>query len=540
MIRRKNRQLCGAVMLCFGAMYAVAGADEPLHQRIDTLILERAAGKVPARLADDAEFIRRISLDLTGGIPASQAVRDFLAETEPDKRTKLIDALLNGPDYPRRMTDAFHVMLMERTGDHSDWTSFLRTSFEKNKPWDQMVREIVYPDSDDETRRGAAFFWTKRLENYGQNPVDLPGLARDVGRMFLGVDLQCAQCHDHLFVDEYKQADFQGLFAFVSHTTIRKDVKHPAVAENLMAKKLEFASVFTKDKHETGPRLPRGVEVEVPTFSKGEEFEIAPDKKKNFAGVPRFSPLKVLSEQLPRAGNPLFTRNIVNRLWYLMLGRGLVHPIDLHHKDNQPSHPELLDLLAQEFTAHQFDIKWLLREISLSQTYQRSSVLPEGAGELPAESFLVALEKPLSAEQILRAMRQATGESPRDADKAGSEPGDDSKLRDRFLRAFANPPKEPETEFAPSVKAALFMSNDNVVLSWLSPRKGNLVERLAATSEPDQLAGELYLSVLTRQPTSAERAEVAAFLAKQASDRPKAVGQLVWALLTSTEFCVNH
>lgn len=540
MNRQRIPQQCCATLLVAVALCGVTRADEPLHVRIDALIAAKADGKAAASMADDAEFFRRVHLDLAGRIPTAEETRQFLAGAAPDKRVKLIGDLLNGPEYPRRMTDAFHVMLMERTGDHADWTAFLRSSFEKNKPWDQMVREIAYPNSEDETLRGAAFFWTKRLEHYGENPIDLPGLARDIGRMFLGIDLQCAQCHDHLFVDEYKQADFQGLFAFVSHATIRKDVKFPAVSENLMGKKVEFSSVFKKDKHETGPRLPRGLEIEVPAFAKGEEFEVAPDRKKNFAGVPKFSPLKVLSEQLPRAENALFTKNIVNRLWFIMLGRGLVHPIDLHHKDNTPSHPELLDLLAQEFAAHQFDIKWLLREIALSQTYQRSSLLPDGAGELPPESFLVALEKPLSAEQLLRAMLEATGEVSRILPDGAAESAEYNKLRDRFVKAFANPPKEPETEFAPSVKAALFLSNDSIVLSWLAPRQGNLVDRLNAIPEPDKLADELYLSVLTRQPTADERADVAAFLAKRASDRPKAIGQLVWALLTSTEFCVNH
>ena len=137
-------------------------------------------------------------------------------------------------------------MLMERLGDHDEWLSFLEQSIRDNKPWDQIVREILDPNADDEAIRGAAFFWTKRLENYGQNPVDYPALTRDVGRLFLGVDLQCAQCHDHLFIDDYKQADFQGLAAFTWHTFIRKDVQFPAVGEKVIEAPVEFASVFNR------------------------------------------------------------------------------------------------------------------------------------------------------------------------------------------------------------------------------------------------------------------------------------------------------
>src|SRR5262249_30410114 len=148
---------------------------------------------------------------------------------------------------------------------------------------------------------------------------------------------------------------------------------------------------------------------------------------------PKFSPLKVLASQLPRGDNPLFTKNIVNRLWFLMMGRGLVHPLDLQYAGNPPSHPELLDLLAQEFAGHRFDIKWLLRELALTETYQRSSLLPEGVEDLPPESFLVANEKPLSAEQILRSVLHATGEWLRVLPKGPGETGEFDKARERFV-----------------------------------------------------------------------------------------------------------
>jgi hypothetical protein len=444
------------------------------------------------------------------------------------------------------MQEAFDVMLMERNGNHPEWQRFLLTSFQKNKPWDQLAREILSPNPDDEETRGAAFFFTKRLEHYGQNAIDFPGLTRDVGRLFLGKDLQCAQCHDHLFVDEYKQADFQGLFAFVSQTFVRADAKFPAVGEKPVDKKLEFMSVFVKEKKETGPRLPGGVEVEIPPLVKGEEFAVPPDKSKNFPGVPKFSPLKVLGEQLPRLDQPDFCRNIVNRLWFLMLGRGLVQPLDLLHANNPASHPELLDLLAREFAAHHGDIKWFLSELALTQTYQRSSRLPEGVQDIPLESFLVFNEKPLSAEQLLWGMLQATGElerlrkTPADTAAAAEAIEIPDDLRQRFLKAFANPAREPEVEFSPSVKAALFVLNDGVVLSWLEPRPGNLAEKLTAISDPGQLADELYLTVLTRPPTADEARETADFLNQHAERRPQAIGQLIWALLASTEFAVNH
>ena len=538
--------------LCFGVSWFVslsaAGADiadEPLHARIDPLI-EAAAGTSVAPVADDAEFLRRVYLDFVGRVPSVDEARTFLSDSAADKRVVLIDRLLASPEFPRRMREAFHVQLMERAGEHEEWTRFLEQSFAANKPWDQLVREILNPNADDEATRGAAYFLTKRLENYGQQPVDLPGLTRDVGRLFLGVDLQCAQCHDHLFIDDYKQIDFQGLHTFVSHTTIRQDVKFPAVAEKLVDKKTEFMSVFVKEAKATGPRLPFGTEVDVPTFAKGEEFALAPDKQTKSPGKLKFSPLAILAEQLPTASNTQFARNIVNRLWWQMLGRGLVHPLDLQHSKNPPSHPAVLELLATEFVAHKFDIKWLLRELALTRTYQRSSLLPSGLEREPLpDRYVVAIEKPLSTEQLLWSILQATGELPRyqptiDADGKPKPNAPSDDLKKRFVAAFANPPREPEGDFAPSVKAALFLSNDGKVLELLKPRDGNLAEQLVKETDSAKLAERLYLAILTRIPSPDEAADVAKYLAAHADDRAKSAGQLIWALVASTEFCVNH
>lgn len=526
------------VLLHVALHSATYGEDKSLAGKIDELIAAKAGGTTAAKTSDD-EFLRRVYLDLAGRIPSLNEATSFLSDSDPAKRTAVVDRLLASPEYARRMAEQFHVMLMERLGDHDEWTKYLTDSFQANKPWDQMVKEMVNPDANNENLRGAAFFLSKRLENYGQNPVDYPGLVRDVGRLFLGVDVQCAQCHDHLFIADYKQEDYQGLFAFLGQLTLRQDVKYPAVAENLVTQKVPFKSVFVQVEKSIGPRLPRGSEVDIPTFAKGEEYTTLPDKKNKQPGVPKFSPLKILSEQLPRGENELFKRNIANRLWWVLMGRGLVHPLDLHHSDNPASHPELLELLANELAAHHFDIKWLLREIALSETYQRSSQLPDGVAEVPAASFRVFLEKPLSAEQLLLSVLQATGgEDPVVSDK---QSGSVSKeLRDRFLKAFANPPREPEGEHAPALKSALFLMNDKEVLDRFKPAGGNLVERLSKQTEVAKLADELYLCVLSRRPSVEETTEVEKYLAAHPDRRDVAIGQLAWSLLASIEFSVNH
>lgn len=530
-------------------------AEKPLHQRIDAFVNAKAASAKSqlSKPIDDATFLRRTSLDFTGRIPTAAETRAFLADTAADKRTKLIDRLLAGPHYVSRMKDLFHVMLMERRGEDPDWNNFLESSFAANKPWDRMVAEMLFANTEDEQTRGAAFFQTKRLEKYGQNATDFPGLTRDVARLFLGVDLQCAQCHDHPSIDDYKQNDFNGLYVVFLNTSIRRDVKFPAISEKLLTKKLDFVSVFTMDKGATGPRLPFGMEVEIPVFKKGEEYSTPPDRKARTPGVLKFSPLKVLSERMPRPETRRFSRNIANRLWFAMMGRGIDHPLDLANSENPPSHPELLDLLAGEMAAHKYDIKWLLREFALTKTYQRSSRMPEGVERSDAKLFAVGIERRLTADQILISTLIATGELDRiqarkpaekteetatTEDAPETEPTFD-EIRKEFIAAFGNTPREPEVEFAPSLRSALFVSNGRIVLDLLQPRDGNLIDRLVKTKTTDTLAEELYLSVLTRLPNDEERKAITEYLAKQ-SDRTKAARNLTWSLLASTEFCVNH
>ena len=360
--------LCGIFVSPFAL-----NAAEPLHTRIDALIAARAAGAALSPPADDAEFLHRVTLDLAGTIPSTGQARAFLQDKSPNKRVRLIDRLLAGPDYPRRLQEAFHVMLMERLGDHPEWSKYLRESFAANKPWDQLSREILRGRPRDEATRGAAFFYAKRLENYGQNPVDYPGLTRDVGRLFLGMDLRCAQCHDHLFIGDYKQADFQGLHTFFQNLYLH-DAKVPAIGERVTTQKtaLRRSSTRSRTRHDAC----RGQGNRGSRCEKGEEYLPPAEPGKKSPGVPRFSLLEQLAEQLPAATIRPSAATLPIACGGSCWRQRLVHPLDLSHSRNPPSHPELLDLLAKELVEHHFDLKWALRELALSQTYQRSSELP--------------------------------------------------------------------------------------------------------------------------------------------------------------------
>ncbi|WP_254513070.1 DUF1549 domain-containing protein [Anatilimnocola floriformis] len=525
------RSLAIGLVICCSAIVA---AQDSLHQRIDAAI-EAAAGGELAAPADDSEFVRRIYLDLAGRIPTRDEAAAFIDDKDEGKRTKLIDKLLASDDHVRRLEQVLHVMLTERLGDHEEWRKWLRESVKSNKHWDVFVRELLNPDADNEATRGSALFLSKRLESYGQNPVDVPALVRDVGRLLLGVDVQCAQCHDHLFIDEYKQEHYHGMFAYISQVGLRTDVKYPAVVEKPLLKKVEFMSVFVKEPKTVGPKLPGLEEVSLPTFEKGQEWEVAPDPKTKKPGKVKFSALKNLSEQLPVPTNSLFKKNIANRLWWLMMGRGQVHPLDLMHSANPASHPALLELLADELAGHEFDMRWLLRELALTKTYQRSTLANFETDKVPLHSYRVALEKPLSSEQLLQSMLQATGMA-----STVTEAKPLTELQAKFDKAFALPAREPEVEHAPSVRAALFLLNDPSVIGWLKPQGDNLAARLDKLTDGNAFADELYLSILTRQPSAEEKKAVADYLTKHADNRPEAIRTLAWSLLASNEFGINH
>jgi hypothetical protein len=517
---------------------------QPIHECIDEQI---ALGfpdylKQCSPVADDAEFLRRLYLDLTGTIPTAMEARVFLADKRPDKRAKVIDTLLNSPGYARRMTQHFNVVLMERRqGNHVPqpaWEEYLRTSFEQNKPYDQLVREILSADGVDAKLRPLAKFYLDR--NLEPNL-----LTRDISKLFLGRNLQCAQCHDSPLVDDFKQEHYFGIYAFLSRSYLfpKPEVPTAVIAEKADGE-VSFVNVFDKTKAQksTGPRMPGHKAISEPKLEKGKEYKVAPAN--NVKPVPAFSRREQLAGQLTAGDNPQFARTACNRLWAMMMGRGLVNPLDMDHTDNPPSHPALLDLLTREFTAHKYDVKWLLREIALSKTYQRSSAVPTSLKKVPADRYLVGSLKPLAPEQFAMAMIQASGlrDADRLAAKTASEAQLDAKEAGRmqnFARLFSAQPGQTEENFLATLDQTLFLKNNIAVRNFIAPQAGNLVERAAKLKDDKALAEELFLSVFTRLPSDEERKDIAEAL-KDAKDRSAILVEVVWAMLASAEFRFNH
>jgi len=527
-------------------------AEKPLHREIDKLVKSKAGDVAFAKVADDASFLRRVTLDLTGNIPTADEVTAYLNDKSVDKRADLIERFLKGDEFANYWTERLSVMLLERLDlgkvPQEEWNVFLGKSLRDEPKWDDMVRQMIEAKGEGGSRPAMKFL----------GKADHHLMTENVARLFLGMDLTCAKCHDHPSVKEWKQSHYWGLFAYLNQTkqATRKKEGKTYLVESLATKKVEFESVFDLEKMSTGPRLPGGGEVEIPQFEKGEEFE--KEAEDGLPAVPKFRPRELLANDLTAKEYDIFARNSANRIWFLVMGRGLSHPLDEMHSKNPPSHPELLALLAREFAGHGFDLKWLLGEIMLSETYQRSSRLPEGVAKVEPTSYRVFTPKGLTPEQLLRAVLRATGNTgeidPPDSDPeaekfdrkgyfTGSHEELPSSLEDMkaiFAQTFGEPPGQPEVDFSPGVNKSLFLMNDRLIQHWLKPRPGNLIDRLDKLEKHSEIARELYLCVLSRLPEKEERDWVSGYLSDNAHRSEGALGDLGWALLNSAEFRFNH
>lgn len=559
---------------------------------IDRLVALQTADydKLAAPVCGDDEFLRRVTLDLTGTIPSTADARAFLADADPAKREKLVDKLLATPEYARHMQRVFDLLLMRRLPQKhvpvADWEKFLRDSFAQNKPWDLIVREILTADGSDAANRGPARFYLDRDGEVNE-------ITRDIGKLFLGANLECAQCHNHPQIEDFKQQHYYGISAFFIRSFVMTDKEKRVVFAEKADGETTFESVFeirdkvSKGPKTTAPKLFEGMTISEPKFEKIDDaYVVKPDDKdKTVRPVPRFSRRVKFAEFIASEDNRRFCRTTANRLWALMLGRGIVHPIELDHSENPPSNPLLLAMLTEEIARSHLDVKLFLREIALSKTYQRSSRRPSAdpnqpqpAGQPQATEgqFAAALLKPLSPAQFAWSVMQATGEI--DANrpainpdaleldpelkaklKAGQVEPDKQPLvnkafeaemhkklvgyEQRFVQLFGGEPGRPPDGFESTTDQVLFLANDPAIVGFLRPKPGNLAERLLKLPEdnPQQIAEELFLSTLTRRPTVEDVQDVTGFLAGQAGPaRALAVQDLIWAAISSSEFRFNH
>ena len=490
--------------------------DEQAYGRFNKL------GVLPSDLCSDAEFIRRSFIDVLGALPEPAEVRSFLACEDPKKRDRLIDRLLDDSRYAdtwaNRWGDLFRPNIA-RVGLKSAYTidNWIRQCFSENKPYDQMVREILTAKGSTH-RVGPTVIYRTRRE-----PATLTTLFSQV---FLGVRLECARCHHHPN-EKWSQTDFYQFAAFFAEMKRKGTGISPPISAG--------AEYFY---HAPGGTVQHPVSNEVmkPTPIGGQPLETP-------AGA---DPRGALADWILAPENPYFAKAMANRVWGQFFGRGIVHPVDDFRASNPPSNPALLDALAADFAEHQFDLKHLIRRIMQSRLYQLSSV-PNETNMQDTQNFSRFYRRRLGAENLEDIVNQVTGVISEysnlrlDARKVELWT---TIMSSPLLESFGLPNASEncpcERDSRPSMVQALHLMNSNKLQTQLADKRG----RAAALSLADRSAGEIvdeiYLLIYSRWPSVDEKVIAVEAIEMAQTKRKQAVEDLMWALINSAEFVFNH
>jgi hypothetical protein len=559
----------------------------------------RKLGIVPSDLCSDAEFLRRVSLDLTGTLPTPQEIEVFLADRSPGKRVAKIEELLTRPTYVARWT----TKLCEITGNSpkhfqdqappdeysKNWYEWIARRVRENVPYDEIAAGIVLGRS-----RGSAESYQKYIEEESayyrdQNPADFTARetmpyfwakqnsrtpeerALNFSYAFLGVRIECAQCHKHPF-DRWTQSDFKSftaIFDRIGYGVAEADRKiHQEMLKKLSDQGNQAQRVRARLKRSQngevvpwqevfvareGTRVEKGkivkaTEVIAPRVLGGDGVQLSADE----------DPRQALVAWMRRKDNPYFARVFVNRVWAEYFGTGIMNPPDDMNLANPPSNPLLLEYLTNGFISHGFDMKWLHREIANSQTYQRS-IQSNETNRLDERNFSRAVARRLPAEVLFDAIEQATGSSnplaraTTDVEERAIGPKGGA-LVGRYgygnyaSMVFGRSPRDANCDCSasnePNLLQAIYTQNDKEVLAAMDRKEGWLHEispRLAKArpGELDMLIKEAFLRTLSRPPTVREAQRSAAHV-DEVGDASEGMQELLWVLLNSREFLTNH
>ncbi|MEX2114461.1 MAG: DUF1549 and DUF1553 domain-containing protein [Pirellulales bacterium] len=479
-----------------------------MTERVDALLAERwqAAGVEPAPLADDANFLRRLHLDLTGVIPPVADVQDFLANENPDKRRELIDRLLVSPGHYTHLADVWRDLMLPRKFDPEQTAgliglqNWLRRQFVENRRYDRIVADLLVATGGDEA--GPALFYTA----LGVKPEEL-GTA--TSRIFLGIRLDCAQCHDHPF-DRWTQQDFWGYAAFFAQ---------------LQQRTTNVANMRLVDVEAGDVRIP-DTDTVVPTRYPGGSTVDAGER-----GTRR----QQLAIWMVSRENPYLGRAAVNLVWSELFGRGLVEPLDDFGDHNPPSHPQLLAELSEWFVASGYDLQRLYRVLANTRAYQLSSVVP-AAGAPPPELFARMTVKTLTAEQLYDSLARVALRPGNEGQERLADP-----RRQAFVIKLLSQTRTP-TDFELGVPQALTLMNGAELIAVTDEAQSGLLKALEAPYLDDgQRVDAAFLAALSRPARAAERSEFLKYVTAQPeAERQQALGDVVWALVNSAEFMLNH
>jgi hypothetical protein len=490
----------------------------------------KAVGMPPSELSTDSTFIRRVSLDLTGRLPSVEKTKAFLSDKDPAKRDKLVDHLLESPEYADFFANKWSALLRnKRTKPGYQRGNFafhgwIRESLEQNKPYDQFVREVIAASG--EVGEHPPVAWYREVKTV-QNQLE------DVAQLFLGTRIQCAQCHHHPF-EKWSQEDYYKLSAFFSQVG-REKSRFPD--EEMIFHKRGAARATNKKNNQAV--LPAGLGAEPPELSVDDD------------------PRHALVDWMSKEGNPFFAHTLVNRYWKHFFGRGLVDPEDDMRETNPSVNPELLEELATRFTANNFDMKELIRDICRSKTYQFSSI-PNNYNVKDKHNFARHYPQRLQAEVLLDSIDDITqvrtsfsGLPP--ATRATMLPDNSYNNGSYFLSVFGRPDNASACECERSGDASLAQSlhliNSKEIQSKLSSGAGRAQKLAKEKDRPDaEKIEELYYVAFSRAPKKEELKLAMDYLAREVedekgekspADKGKSYEDIVWALFNTKEFLFN-
>lgn len=482
----------------------------------------QAQGVTPAEPASDTEFLRRVYLDLTGRIPMVSEVYDFLVADEADRREQLIEQLLQSRDHSTHLATVWRKLLLPdgidvaTYGGTEKFDQWLADRFEKNVPYDQLVRELLLAEGRVSDSGPILFYATLKL-----NPEEL---AAKTSRTFLGMRMECAQCHDHPFDASISQQDFWGFAAHFAQIS-RPKGRMEMTSSVLRVRDNNRGEVLLPDTEEVvPPQLP---------YQLSGRPDAAADRSRR----------EVLVDWITNKQNDRFARATVNRVWQHLFGLGLVEPADDMRSDNPVASPEALDLLSLDFAASGYDLRRLFRTLALSEAYQLTSGAP---ADEPSQALVFARMniKSLTADQLYDCISVATqfeamggGNAPE-----GALVRIGNATRQAFIEQFRAPPGQ-RTDYQAGIPQALTLMHGPLVHGGTSLATSGLLKSLNAPFFSDQQRIEtLFLSTLSRYPTAQEQQDMLAHLeaADSAELRSQALGDILWALLNTAEFTFIH
>lgn len=481
--------------------------DEQITAKLDSAKL------APSPVCTDEEFLRRVYLDLTGVIPTAEKARAFLDSTDPNKRAKLVDELLDSPNYGRHLADLWQAKLLPRESGNrfvlrEPFIKWMEENFNKNTPWNTFVANLVTASGTVEANPAVTFYLANR---------SVDKLTDAVSQQFMGIHLQCAQCHNHPFT-EIKQTEYWGMAAFFAKVRAQNP-RNPNKGGN----NTQIGVQEGVQKSRVKDFFPESAKDVPPKFLGGDSVKVTNSE-----------PLRpVLAEWLTTPENPYFAKAMVNRTWGLLFGRGFVNPIDNMVPEMAASHPELLERLSREFAASGFDLKNLYRGICASQAYQRTSK-PVGANKDDHKLFSHMNVKVMTPEQLFDSLATVTGTA---AERVRPKPAAAKRgpvgARDQFVQFFLAGADAPNaTEYEAGIPQALRLMNSRVT--------GNpaLIRAFAGPgAKPAEVIERIYLATLSRRPTPAEVDKLTQYLSKAATPT-EGYGDILWVALNSSEFAM--